>query len=73
MQRFERVVIIADAIEMMFSCLGVVALCIAVLVYPRANAIRARRQLALETQEVELSVEEVRAMGDRAPDFRYSL
>ena len=63
----------ADAIEMMFSCLGILALCLAVVIYPRANALRAKRQLEMGTQGIVLSADEIRSMGDRAPEFRYTL
>ena len=65
--------LLVDTIEIMFSCLGILALCIAVVIYPRVNALRAKRQLEMRTQEIVLTADEIRAMGDRAPDFRYTL
>ena len=62
-----------DTIEIMLTCLGILALCLAVLIYPRVNALRAKRHLEMGTQEEVLSVDEIRSMGDRAPDFRYTL
>ena len=62
-----------DTIEMMFSCLGILALGLAVVVYSRVNALRAKRQLEMGAQGIVLSADEIRSMGDRAPDFRYTL
>lgn len=72
-ERFRVFNTIADAIEIMFVCLGILSLTLATVVYGQLNARRARRQVTLEIEETLLSDEELRAMGDRAPDFRYSL
>lgn len=54
-----------------FVGIGMIALCIGVFAYPRINRRRAAR--LVETPVSAYSAEELRAMGDRAPDFVYTL
>lgn len=65
----------ADGIELMFIGIGFVSVPIAVVAYMRINAKRdAVERLALESGERQkYTVQELRDMGDRAPDFRYTL
>ena len=58
---------------MMFVGLGIIALCINLFVYPRVNAQRAKRLSELLEAGTSYSPDEIRAMGDKAPDFRYTL
>lgn len=60
-----------DALELMFVGIGFVATPLLVLIYTRINARRAR---ALANGEHKtFSADELRAMGDRSPEFRYTL
>ncbi|KII95429.1 hypothetical protein PLICRDRAFT_98827 [Plicaturopsis crispa FD-325 SS-3] len=67
--------IIGHGIELMFIGIGFVSVPIAVVAYMRINAKRdAVERLALESGERQkYTVQELRDMGDRAPDFRYTL
>ncbi|OSX57439.1 hypothetical protein POSPLADRAFT_1067855 [Postia placenta MAD-698-R-SB12] len=64
--------ILGHAIELMFVGIGFVFLPITVLAYQRVNARRDVQQREME-KEVKFTEEELRKMGDRAPDFRYTL
>ena len=61
----------ADAVELGFVGIGMIALCVGVITYPRINARRAAK--LVETPVSSYTAEELRAMGDRAPDFVYTL
>ena len=65
--------IIPDAVQMMFLGIGLLALPSLVYLYKREN--KRRDMIKHDTLEkpVILSAEELRRMGDRAPDFRYML
>jgi hypothetical protein len=65
----------ADGVELMFVGIGFIFLPIVVFLYKRINAQRdATERLALEKGEkVQYSDQELRELGDRAPDFRYAL
>ncbi|KAI0816946.1 MFS general substrate transporter [Trametes gibbosa] len=65
--------ILGHGIELMFVGIGFVFVPITVLAYKRINA--RRDALVQESQEkgTRYTPEELRRMGDRAPDFRYTL
>ncbi|KAH9914907.1 MFS general substrate transporter [Epithele typhae] len=65
--------IIGHGIELMFVGIGFVALPIAVLSYKRINARREAAMREASERGVKHTPEELRRMGDRAPDFRYTL
>ena len=57
----------------MFVGMGFITLAIAVVTYTKINRGRDRIQREMEEQGITLSAEEIRELGDRAPDFRYTL
>lgn len=57
----------------MFVGIGFITLPIAVIAYKRINAKRDIQQREMEEKGIRLSPEELRELGDRAPDFRYTL
>lgn len=61
----------ADGIELMFVGIGLITVPLLVLIYTRINAKRDAAEQAGEKGAV--SKDEVRRMGDRALDFRYTL
>ena len=63
----------ADGLELMFVGIGFVTLPMAVLLYMRINASRDRLVQEMKEKGIKLSAEEIRELGDRAPDFRYTL
>lgn len=63
----------SDALELMFVGIGVTTLCVAILVYTRINARRETYKQELAENGITYSVKQLRAMEDRAPDFRYTL
>ncbi|KAG1740813.1 MFS general substrate transporter [Suillus paluster] len=67
--------ILGHAVELMFVGIGFIFLPIVVFLYKRINAQRdAAERIAMERGEkVQYSDEELRELGDRAPDFRYTL
>ncbi|EKM57338.1 uncharacterized protein PHACADRAFT_160834 [Phanerochaete carnosa HHB-10118-sp] len=65
--------ILGHALELMFVGIGFVSLPIVVFLYKRINAQRDRLQKEMEEKGIKLTPEELREMGDRAPDFRYTL
>ncbi|OAX32847.1 MFS general substrate transporter [Rhizopogon vinicolor AM-OR11-026] len=68
--------ILGHAVELMFVGIGLTFLPIAVFLYKRINAQRdAAERLALESGKkiCIYSDQELRELGDRAPDFRYTL
>lgn len=62
-----------DGLELMFVGIGFVTLPMAVVIYTRINAKRDREEKEMEEKGIKLSDEELRELGDRAPDFRYTL
>ena len=62
-----------DGLELMFIGIGFVTIPIVVLIYTRINANRNVRQREMEEKGVRLTPEEIRELGDRAPDFRYTI
>ncbi|KAG1734933.1 MFS general substrate transporter [Suillus paluster] len=66
--------ILGHALELMFVGIGFITLPILVFLYKRVNAQREAERLAMESGEgLQYSDEELRELGDRAPDFRYTL
>ena len=65
--------ITVDVVELIFSGIGLVILPILVLVYSRINARRAVLIREMEEKGLRYNAEELRSMGDRAPDFVYTL
>ncbi|KAH9914900.1 major facilitator superfamily domain-containing protein [Epithele typhae] len=64
---------LGHGIELMFVGIGLVAVPIAVLSYKRINARRESEMREANERGFKYSPEELRRMGDRAPDFRYTL
>jgi hypothetical protein len=64
-----------DAVELMFVGIGFVCVPIAVFTYTRINGKRdAAAQQAWENGEAnKYTDQELRELGDRAPDFRYTI
>lgn len=65
--------IFVDAIELMFVGIGFISLPITVLAYMRINARRDLKQREVDEKRIKYTDEDLRKMGDRAPDFRYTL
>lgn len=63
----------ADGLELMFVGIGFVTVPIAVIAYKRINAKRDAFEKEMEEKGIKYSANELREMGDRAPDFRYTL
>lgn len=57
----------------MFCGLGVITICAVAWTYTNINTKRAAFTKELEDKGMSYSVRELREMGDRAPDFRYTL
>ena len=62
-----------DALELMFVGIGFIFLPITIVAYKRVNAQRDRQQREMDANGIQCSVDELRRLGDRAPDFRYTL
>ncbi|KAJ3906230.1 MFS general substrate transporter [Lentinula edodes] len=70
----DRVWITADGIELMFVGIGLIFLPITVFTYSRINKKKAEfMKRVAQGLEKRPSPEELRGLGDRAPDFRYIL
>ncbi|CCL99898.1 uncharacterized protein FIBRA_01923 [Fibroporia radiculosa] len=65
--------ILGHGIELMFVGIGFISLPLTVLIYKRINASRDITQRELHERGVAYADDELRRMGDRAPDFRYTL
>ncbi|KAJ3536287.1 hypothetical protein NM688_g6858 [Phlebia brevispora] len=65
--------ILGHGLELMFVGIGFISLPLVVLIYKRINANRDRVQREMEEKGIKLSADELRELGDRAPDFRYTL
>ncbi|TFK86776.1 MFS general substrate transporter [Polyporus arcularius HHB13444] len=65
--------ILGHAIELMFVGIGFIVLPITVLAYKRINARREVLEKEADEKGTKLTPEEIRRLGDRAPDFRYTL
>jgi hypothetical protein len=61
---------LADGLELMFVGIGFICIPIAIVAYSRIN----KKREALGKDEVnKYTPQEIRELGDRSPDFRYSL
>ncbi|KZT63332.1 MFS general substrate transporter [Daedalea quercina L-15889] len=65
--------IMGHALELMFVGIGLICLPLTVLLYKRVNAKRDALQREMVEKGINYSDGELRRMGDRAPDFRYTL
>lgn len=64
-----------DGLELMFVSIGLIVVPILVFLYSRINNARdeALRQRIERGGKLNLTIRELRDLGDRAPDFRYTL
>ena len=62
-----------DGIELMFVGIGLIAVPAAAISYARINAQRDALEIEMNKKGIRLSPEEIRELGDHAPDFRYTL
>ncbi|KAI0804538.1 MFS general substrate transporter [Irpex lacteus] len=65
--------ILGHGLELMFVGIGYITLPIAVIAYKRINSRRDALEKEMEEKGIKLTPEELRELGDRAPDFRYTL
>lgn len=57
----------------MFVGIGFVTVPTAMLIYMRINKMRDEKEAEMKEKGIKLSDDEIRRLGDRAPDFRYTL
>ena len=57
----------------MFVGIGYIALPITVFLYKRINANRDKLMSEMEEKGEKLTPEQIRELGDKSPDFRYTL
>lgn len=57
----------------MFVGIGFITLPLTVLIYMRINAKRDKQQKEMAENGIKFTDDELRRLGDRAPDFRYTL
>ena len=64
-----------DGLELMFVGIGLIVVPILIVLYKRINNARdqASRQRIEQGEKLQLTIQELRDLGDRAPDFRYTL
>ncbi|KAI5118655.1 hypothetical protein M0805_002575 [Coniferiporia weirii] len=65
--------ILGHGIELLFVGIGFIAVPLAIFLYIRINAKREVELQRIGDMASKYSVEEIHEMGDRAPDFRYTL
>jgi len=67
--------ILGHALELMFLSIGLISVPIVILTYTRINANRdeIQRRMMEDGEKSAHTDEQLRAMGDRSPAFRYSL
>ncbi|KAF8427633.1 MFS general substrate transporter [Boletus edulis BED1] len=67
--------ILGHGLELMFVGIGLITVPILVFVYKRINDARdaALRRRIARKEKLQLSIQQLRDLGDRAPDFRYTL
>ncbi|KAJ3484973.1 hypothetical protein NLI96_g5276 [Meripilus lineatus] len=65
--------VLGHGLELMFVGIGFITLPLTVLIYTRINAKRDRQQKEMAENGIRFTDDELRRMGDRAPDFRYTL
>lgn len=66
---------VTDGVELMFVGIGFICVPVAVISYIRINRKRdeLQRQAAESGEGNKLTPQELRQLGDRAPDFRYTI
>ena len=57
----------------MFVGIGITMVALNVFIYSRINAKREAHAQEMEEKGITYTAAQLRAMGDRAPDFRYTL
>lgn len=57
----------------MFVGIGFVTVPLAIVIYTRINKKRDLLEKEMAEKGIKLSEDEIRRLGDRAPDFRYTL
>ena len=62
-----------DGIELMFVGIGFIVLPITVFTYKRINAQRDAAARDANERGIKYTPQELRRLGDRSPDFRYTL
>ena len=62
-----------DALELMFIGIGFIVLPITVFTYKRINAQRDAAARDANERGIKYTPQELRRLGDRSPDFRYTL
>ncbi|PSR71771.1 hypothetical protein PHLCEN_2v12375, partial [Hermanssonia centrifuga] len=65
--------VLGHGLELMFVGIGFVTLPIAVVAYTRINARRDVLEKEMQEKGIKYTAEELRELGDKAPDFRYTL
>ncbi|KAI0771301.1 MFS general substrate transporter [Trametes elegans] len=65
--------ILGHGIELMFVAIGLIVTPITMFLYKRINAQRDARQEEADEKVAHYTPEEIRRLGHRAPDFRYTL
>ncbi|TBU37694.1 MFS general substrate transporter [Dichomitus squalens] len=65
--------ILGNGLEMMFVSIGLILTPIILFVYTRENARKGARVRDMEERGEKYAPEELRKMGDRAPEFKYTL
>ncbi|TCD71732.1 hypothetical protein EIP91_005498 [Steccherinum ochraceum] len=65
--------VLGHALELMFVGIGFVTVPLAIFIYTRINKKRDALEAEMREKGIKLSDDEIRRMGDRAPDFRYTL
>lgn len=63
----------SDGIEIMIVCIGMVVLPLTLVGYWRMMREKERVMKEAEERGLRFAPEELRRLGDRAPDFRYTL
>ena len=61
-----------DGLVLMFVGLGLICVPLAIFIYTRINA-RRKEELERMGGIVKLSFEEIHELGDRSPDFKYTM
>lgn len=62
-----------DGLELMFVGIGFVTVPLAMYIYTQINKKRDALEKEMAEKGIKMSDDEIRRLGDRAPDFRYTL
>lgn len=65
--------VLGHGLELMFVGIGFIFLPIVLFSYKRVNAQRDALEADMKAKGIKMSAEEIRRLGDKAPDFRYTL